>query len=310
LVVGETFVHDNTIQGNEASAGGGLYAGYWYSPYGEIRGNLILDNVADSGGGIAYADGPIIGNTFRNNRGNDTGGALLDCGGDILNNLIELNIAWEGAGLYGCDGQIRDNIIADNQAGLAGGGLRACDGDIRQNTIVDNWAGFGGGGLAGCFGPINGNIVWGNDALVVGPQIYFSLTPNYCDVENYTGGGVGNLHLDPLLTLDRHLTAESPCRDAGDPAFAPLDGETDIDGEPRVINGRVDVGADEFGEPPCIHGDFTGDGLVTMADVSPFVLSVLGETVLRDDCLHGDMNADGLVNGADVQLFTAALLGS
>ena len=33
---------------------------------------------------------------------------------------------------------------------------------------------------------------------------------------------------------------------AGDPAFVAGAGELDIDGEPRLLGARVDIGADEF----------------------------------------------------------------
>jgi len=45
---------------------------------------------------------------------------------------------------------------------------------------------------------------------------------------------------------DYHLLIGSPCIDAGDPHFVPKPNETDIGGLPRVINGRVDMGAYEF----------------------------------------------------------------
>src|SRR6185436_10867529 len=44
---------------------------------------------------------------------------------------------------------------------------------------------------------------------------------------------------------DFHLPTNSPALNSGAPAFEPIPGETDIDGEPRVAGGRVDLGADE-----------------------------------------------------------------
>jgi hypothetical protein len=42
-----------------------------------------------------------------------------------------------------------------------------------------------------------------------------------------------------------HISVKSPAVNAGDPLFAGAVGETDIDGEARVMGGRVDIGADE-----------------------------------------------------------------
>ncbi|NDA65692.1 MAG: hypothetical protein EBY09_03475, partial [Verrucomicrobia bacterium] len=44
-----------------------------------------------------------------------------------------------------------------------------------------------------------------------------------------------------------------PARDAGDPAFVPDVGETDLDGQPRRFGGRVDIGADEVPVAPVLQ---------------------------------------------------------
>lgn len=46
---------------------------------------------------------------------------------------------------------------------------------------------------------------------------------------------------------DLHLQPGSAGINAGDPAFVPAPGETDFDGHSRVLCGRVDMGAFEFG---------------------------------------------------------------
>jgi len=48
-----------------------------------------------------------------------------------------------------------------------------------------------------------------------------------------------------MQQVEYHLLADSPCIDSGDPNFVPGPDGTDIDGQPRVMAGRVDMGADE-----------------------------------------------------------------
>ena len=45
---------------------------------------------------------------------------------------------------------------------------------------------------------------------------------------------------------DYHLLPGSPCIDAGDPNYIAEPNETDLDGKPRVIGGRIDMGAYEY----------------------------------------------------------------
>ena len=53
---------------------------------------------------------------------------------------------------------------------------------------------------------------------------------------------------------DFHVSARSPARDAGDPAFLPEPDETDLDGEARLVGDAVDIGVDESG-PGAIFSD-------------------------------------------------------
>ena len=68
---------------------------------------------------------------------------------------------------------------------------------------------------------------------------------------NVHGGwpGTGNIDVDPLFVApdsNGHLLPDSPCIDAGDPNFVAKPNKTDIDGNPRIANGIVDMGAYEF----------------------------------------------------------------
>jgi len=95
----------------------------------------------------------------------------------------------------------------------------------------------------GIYGPIIDE-----DAQIAGGT---PVVVNYCCVQGLTGllGGVGNTGDDPLFVdeanVDLHLSAGSPCIDAGDPG-GDYTGQTDIDGEPRLMGPRVDMGAYEY----------------------------------------------------------------
>jgi len=65
------------------------------------------------------------------------------------------------------------------------------------------------------------------------------------------------------MNEDSHLTVLSPCIDTGDPNFTPASGETDIDGQTRVMRGTVDMGADEF---PRVHNTTQDQWYVDIQD--------------------------------------------
>lgn len=90
------------------------------------------------------------------------------------------------------------------------------------------------------------------------------------DAESIVNNGQGNLLLDPLLEDDGfHLSPASPCANAGDPVFVPVEDETDVDGEPRVIDGRVEIGADEIAFD-C-PGDLDCDDITDKDDNCPLI---------------------------------------
>jgi hypothetical protein len=123
-------------------------------------------------------------------------------------------------------------------------------------------------------------ILWANSAVNEGDEIFNDdCYPSfmYCDIGG-SGGSAGwdsllgidggnNIDVDPMLVLagywdpngtagdpdddfwvdgDYHLLEDSECIDSGDPNYI-LDPNypTDLDGNPRVVNGVVDMGAYE-----------------------------------------------------------------
>jgi len=143
--------------------------------------------------------------------------------------------------------------------------------DIVWCTVIGNR----GSGINGGEPTIVNTIVHSNGVDPTTDQIA-CVAPivSYCDVE---GGfeGLGNIDVDPGFVTaglwtdpldptlpstpgdpeavwihgDYHLKLNSPCVDAGDPAFS-LEGIwTDVDGQPRVVGGSSDIGCDEVSQP-------------------------------------------------------------
>ena len=128
---------------------------------------------------------------------------------------------------------------------------------IKNCTIVGNSSQEPGGGI-GCYDadPVISNcIIWGNQPPS-GPQIVLKAGSNpsitYCDVQ---GGwpGKGNIDSDPCFvdadSNDYRLLEESPCIDSGDPNYVAGPNETDLDGNPRISDDAIDMGAYEYSPP-------------------------------------------------------------
>jgi hypothetical protein len=87
-----------------------------------------------------------------------------------------------------------------------------------------------------------------------------------------------------------------------------------MDGEARVMGGRVDMGADEFTDRAFVFGDLNCDGVRDGFDIEPFFFA-LGNpeayALAYPDCEYrnGDVNADGATDGFDIDPFFAFLQG-
>ena len=99
-------------------------------------------------------------------------------------------------------------------------------------------------------------ILWGNT-----PQEVYNYDESsspvikYSDIQGgWEGEGHNNIDINPNFVDsengDLHLSSDSPCIDAGDPNYA-LDSNypTDLDGNPRIVCGRIDMGAYEMADP-------------------------------------------------------------
>jgi parallel beta-helix repeat protein len=279
LTISNCIIRNNTAFGRGGGGGISVLEGIYF-----INNCTISDNTAGNfayGGGGIYCNNSNfnISNCTISGNSAGEGGAIISVSSNtnIKNCTISGNFAHNGGGInirYS-NSDISNCVIRGNSADYYGGGIcfQGSNPDMKNCTISGNSAGNGGGGIYCKFSTpniknctISGNsaddngdgmynyksepfltncILWGNYSS----QIYNDTsTPviNYCCIQDWLGGGTGNFGDDPLLAPDGfHLQPGSPCINAGDPS-ADYTGQTDIDGQPRVMAGRVDTGADEI----------------------------------------------------------------
>jgi len=247
------------LTGFTITTGSGIGGGsrYLYDrTHATISNCVITGNTSRLGGGISYCSGSITNCVISGNSAED-GGGLYECSGAITNCIITDNIADNhGGGFYSCKGTVTNCTITNNIAGERGGGLYNADGAITNCTITGNTAGVYGGGLCSGDGAITNCIFWGNTAVDLGDQLYYNPTPTYSCIQDWTSGGIGNIANDPMFVDaeggDLRLLSDSLCIDAGDNSVVELD-DVDLDGNPRIFNGIVDIGAYEIIRDPIVN---------------------------------------------------------
>ncbi|NVM56921.1 MAG: hypothetical protein HWN51_02210, partial [Desulfobacterales bacterium] len=155
-----------------------------------------------------------------------------------------------GGGIASSGAQVVNCVIFGNYAGWAGGGVWTDHSsmEIINCTIVDNSARDYASGLChwqGGHTTIINSIFWNKGSSQIRGTLS-TVSVSYSDVKGGYGGE-GNINANPLLEPDGyHLKSGSPCINAGDPNYVAEPNETDLDGKPRVIGGRIDMGAYEY----------------------------------------------------------------
>ncbi|MHC4158283.1 MAG: hypothetical protein ACYSSO_04300 [Planctomycetota bacterium] len=296
---GSPTVSNCTFRGNKALGSGGMFN--WYESSPSVSNCIFIGNSAEySAGGMTNglsSNLTVTGCTFKGNTAGTYGGGMNNvAGSDPM--IAKCTFITNSAGTYGGgmhnDGSyptVKNCTFNNNSTGSLGGGIcnvSKANPTVTNCTLAGNWSDANGGGVcnfASSSSTLTNCILWGNTASN-GPQIHneasSGVTVSYCDVQ---GGwaGTGNIDEDPQFvdangldgipgTADDEdysvhlLPAGSPCFNAGDPN-GDYSGQGDIDGQPRVAYGRVDIGADEVFP---ILGDFEPDGGVDFADFAKF----------------------------------------
>ena len=268
---------ENSVMNNSAgNSGGGIFISSVTTIF--INENSIVNNASFNGGGIHIyiASGSpqidikknIVSNNTYSGRG---GGIFLNSWGsarieyNLISNNTSSNANSDGGGGYlgGNSIAITHNIFSENTCHREGGGLfvetsSACN--INSNTIYANTGGTGGGLCipSASAGPtrLYNNIIWGNlaesgadifsDSIHGDNRLHHNV---FSDMSGTWGSESDNQNVNPsflsLGTGDYHLAPGSPCINAGDNnAYAIR--EIDLDGNPRIMDQVVDIGAYEF----------------------------------------------------------------
>jgi predicted outer membrane repeat protein/parallel beta-helix repeat protein len=238
-------------------------------------------NSATYSGGGMYNSGssPTVTNcTFSSNSATTSGGGICNFSSSptVSNCTFESNTATQGGGIYNyfsSSPTITNCTFTNNSAGADGGGI--CNDWSATSTMVN------------C-------IVWANSPHnVTGSAII-----TYSAIQ---GGwaGVGNIDADPLFeAATLHLSAGSPCIDAGTNSPAGGLPATDLDGNPRCLDGNgdgvavVDMGAYEYG-----RGELPTITLISPTDNQ----TVCGNTVTVEGTATDDVGIASItINGQEV----------
>jgi len=178
------------------------------------------------------------------------------------NQVVSNHTTYGSGGLtaYGVGGtvHINGNLFAGNTAPAAAALSSAMNSGtvyLTNNTIVDNTSSLDGAmtiALAngGASGVVSNNIVYGNitayDFELAANDSWQFHQNDFHNIKGVAFPG-GNIDVDPKFAGidDYHLTSTSPLLRAG--IFAPPGGlpAQDLEGNPRSVAGRVDIGAYE-----------------------------------------------------------------
>ncbi|MFA6187000.1 MAG: right-handed parallel beta-helix repeat-containing protein [Phycisphaerae bacterium] len=258
----------------------------------DISGNLVMGTGPNLGGGFYFEgnNNPTFENTWiTDNLATSDGGGLYSQNGLTIERcIISGNISQRSGGAIFCNTvgtlNLSDCVITGNSATSYGGAISAGDTIITNCTFSGNRS----------YQPNNSTIYAGLSIFKITNSIIWGETPNiiqsrgttpdirYSDIQwpyyknPYIGRDVtGNLAIDPYFTApgrwqsnnwisgDYHLSIDSVCINTGDPNNAAYIYEKDLDGQPRIKLGRIDMGAYEGDTHPM---DFDQNGIVDFVD--------------------------------------------
>lgn len=225
-------------------------------------------NPSSFGGGVDIDNGGTLQNCYVSDcQARDGGGVAIDYGGLVQNCIITNNDANNNSdGGYGGGirllnaGTARNCLVYGNSSENLGGGINIWNAGTIENCTVTNNTGPNGAGIR-CRGTsvMRNTISYFNN----GTNVVTSETANKTYENNCTTPalplGTNNTIDDPLFedagSLDYHLSSSSTLIDAGlNQGW--MNTGFDLDGNARIANTTVDIGAYEYSGVSLISDDF------------------------------------------------------
>ncbi len=256
-----------TFTENSASSNGGGMYNLASSP--TLTECTFADNSAGTDGGGMYNTGNsnavLIGCTFNNNMtyGNN-GGGMHNASSDpkLTNCIFSRNVAQKyGGGMYNTAGRptLTNCVFYKNTAVTASGGgyanYNGSNSTLINCTVYQNLAGCGLRNWDSTL-VVTNCIVWNHYGCEISSDGASFLIVSYSNVQGGGYTGAGNINELPFFVDpdggDLRLSSGSPCIDKGSNAAVPSGITTDLDGNPRVLDGDsngtdiVDMGAYEY----------------------------------------------------------------
>lgn len=285
-----------------------------------LDGLTISGGNADDTGDATYGAGlfndggsPTISACWFRSNTATYGGAVFSLGaGDVtlLNCAFGGNAADFGGAVFVDEGGLTmaNCTLSGNSAAFGAGGLfKASTAQVTVNSCIF-WENSDGGGAdeSGQIGSAGG-----------------TLAVHYTCLQGLTGalGGLGNIGADPRLVAplgadglpgtaddDLHVAPDSPAINAGDPSYHPAPEVTDLDGNPRLLCARVDMGAYETGGP----GDQDCDADVDLDDLAAWADCMTGPDAgtVSSSCAAFDFEPDDDVDLSDFGAFQGHFTGA
>lgn len=240
-------INNSTISSNSARGDGGGISSRLDSRDAQGNTTIEIDSCTVSGNSTSNGGGGGI--SHVNNWGDST--EL-----EILNSTLSGNSAVFGGGIYNTSNLwsgsqqlvIYYSTLSGNVASVAGGGIyNGAFAEVRHTFIGNNIlkTGASGENISSSIGLVSYGYNLSNDngsGFLTGPGDQINTDPMIGPLQ-HNGG-------PPTLLTHAPLTG-SPAIDTGFPGFHPPPGYDERGpGYPRVVNGRIDIGAIEVQAPP------------------------------------------------------------